>query len=375
MAPASAAQRSSPVTVSTPWRVVYQNRSGLPSLVGVTAVSAHNIWAVGNRRAGTFAAHWDGRRWLTSGIPHPAGFVAQSVQADSHGGIWVLGFVADSAHSAVIARNGTAWHTIMLPSGAGTSGVIFGPSDMWLDGNVSACNNSGQCTSTVMHWNGRTWTTFTVPTLTSDLEGTSDGNLWLTGADNIRQVSGQEFGALVAYRWNGTSWRPVPMPHPQILIGSSITPASPNNVWISAFSAASGEPALAVHWNGQRWTVLTAPAILDIPATEAVTDGRGGAWFTPAARWNNGTWYDYVGLWLPGWANPYSYVGMSRIPGTTVALVVIVSQGGTLIGASQRLPSLTLTFCLVSTLFARGVSARRGEGSRPRSLVGFQNGA
>src|SRR5262249_43618909 len=150
-----------------------------------------------------------------------------------------------------------------------------------------------------------------------------------------------EFGALVAYRWSGTSWRPVPMPHPQILIRSSINPASPNDVWISAFSAASGEPALAVHWNGQRWTVLTAPAILDISATEAVTDGRGGAWFTPAARWNNGTWHDYVGLWLPSWANPYAYVGMSRIPGTTVALVAIVSQGGTLIGASQRLPSLT----------------------------------
>jgi hypothetical protein len=92
-----------------------------------------------------------------------------------------------------------------------------------------------------------------------------------------------------------------------------------------------------MHWDGRRWTVLIAPAELGITVAKAVTDGR-GAWFTPDARWNRRTWYEYAGVWLPNWANPNAYIGMSRIPGTTVALVAVVSQGGTLIGASRRLP-------------------------------------
>src|SRR5215472_15281174 len=55
---------TAPVIVRpTPWRVVYTNRTGRPSLRGIAAVNSHAIWAVGDRPSGPFAAHWTGRRW------------------------------------------------------------------------------------------------------------------------------------------------------------------------------------------------------------------------------------------------------------------------------------------------------------------------
>ena len=342
-APAAEGSASPAVdVVPTPWRVVYQTRSGLPSLQGVAAISATNAWAVGNRRSGPFVVHWNGRSWQASGIPHPAGFVAQSIQARVAGGVWVLGYVSSTAQSVAIERNGGVWRVVRLPADAGTTGMIFGPADMWLTANTIFCSgNPSQCTTTILHWNGTAWTRFVVPTMVADMEGTSDSDLWLIGTDSNHQVGDQEFGKLVAFRWKGTSWRWVPMPHPEISGTPTFTVGSAKNVWISAWSAKTDQqgqqPTLGVHWNGVRWTILTAPDTALASGPIAI-DGRGGAWFTPNARWNGRMWLEEAGLWLPSWANPFSFVSMARIPGTTIVLTAVDAQGGTLIGASQRLP-------------------------------------
>ena len=330
------------VVVSTPWRVVYATRSGAPLLQDVAAVSTNNVWAVGDRGSGPFVVHWDGRQWHTSGIPHPAGFDAQSIQASSAGRVWVLGFLPNSNQAAAIEWNGSTWHVVRLPTDAGTTGMIFGPADMWLTGNTIFCNFSGsKCTTTVLHWNGKIWNRFTVHTMVADIEGTSDGDLWIVGTDNNHQVGNQQVGELVAFRWSGKSWQWVRMPHPEISTPPALTVDSRTNAWVSASRAKTDpqgqQPTLGVHWDGRRWTVLTAPdeAFASGPIA---TDGRGGAWFTPNARWNGRTWLEEVGLWLPAWANPFSFFSMARIPGTTIVLVTVTSPGGTLIGASQRLP-------------------------------------
>jgi len=345
-ASASAAEtpaRSATVVQSTPWRAVYAARLGSPSLRAVSAISATNAWAVGNSRSGPFIVHWNGQAWHSAVIPHPAGFVAQSIQARPTGGVWVLGYVSTTTFSAfAIEWNGSTWHLVRLPADASDAGVIFGPADMWLLGETIFCNGTGTvCTTTVLHWNGQVWTRSTAPTLTADIEGTSDKDMWLIGTNNTHQVGDQEFGQLVGFRWNGRSWVSVTMPHPEISGTPTFTVDSPSNVWMSAVSAKTDsqgqQPTLGVHWNGTLWTVLTAPDVA-LAAGPIATDGGAGAWFTPNAHWTGRTWIVEAGLWLPSWANPFSFVGMARIPGTTIVLVVVDSQGGTLVGTSQRLP-------------------------------------
>src|SRR5215467_5259956 len=170
---------TAPVIVRpTPWRVVYTNRTGRPSLRGIAAVNSHAIWAVGDRPSGPFAAHWNGRRWKTSSIPHPRGFNPQFISAPSDSDVWVFG-VLPSGHTSAVQWDGSSWHTVTLPADASDLGVVFSPSDIWLVSDQSACSASG-CVITILHWNGSHWTRSSVRTgSVAAIGGTSDGDLWL----------------------------------------------------------------------------------------------------------------------------------------------------------------------------------------------------
>jgi len=192
----------------------------------------------------------------------------------------------------------------------------------------------------VLHFNGSAWKSTSVPTTIAAIGGTSDRNLWLIGQKNMHQVGNQEFSELVGFRWSGRAWRPVDMPHPEIAVTPGLTVASPRNVWIDTMRAKprpNGEqPTIGVHWNGQRWTVLTVPDSLASPGVTA-TDGGQGLWFQPELHWTGSQWIEEAGRWLPSWANPFSYVSISHVPGTRKVVVAVESQGGTIIGANQPL--------------------------------------
>jgi hypothetical protein len=76
--------------------------SAFNELTGVTATSASNAWAVGNRGTGTGAEpillHWDGSRWATVSAPDPApgDFELNAVAASSATSAWVVGNTANA---------------------------------------------------------------------------------------------------------------------------------------------------------------------------------------------------------------------------------------------------------------------------------------
>jgi len=332
------ARATPPVIVRpTPWRVVYTTRTDQPILRAVAALSRSNIWAIGDRRTGPFAAHWNGRRWTTATIPHAAGFTPQFMSAPSASDVWVLGYLRDGAPSA-LQWDGVSWHSVALPADGSNLGVVFSRSDIWLAGNQS-CTPAG-CTATVLHFNGSVWKSTSVPTTIADIGGTSDGNLWLIGQNNMHRVGDQEFSELVGFRWSGSAWRAVSMPHPEIAATPGLTVGSTRNVWIEALRAKprpNGEqPTIGVHWDGQRWTTLTVPDNLASPGVTAI-DGGQGLWFQPELHWTGSEWIEEVGQWLPSWANPFAYVSMSHVPGTRAVVVVVQSPRGSLIGANQPL--------------------------------------
>lgn len=216
---------------------------------------------------------------------------------------------------------------------------MFSPSDIWLAGNQT-CFPS-RCVATVLHFNGSAWKSSSVPTTIAAIGGTSDGDLWLIGQNKMHQVGSQEFSQLAGFRWSGHGWRPVTnMPHPEIAVTPGLTVASVRNVWIDTLRARprrNGEqPTIGVHWDGHRWTVLTVPDSLASPGVPAIDGGR-GLWFQPELHWTGRTWVEEDGRWLPSWANPWSSVGMSHVPGTAKVVVAVVSHGGVLIGANRPL--------------------------------------
>src|SRR5205814_1467768 len=85
-------------------------------LRGVTAVSAHDIWAVGYTTSfSTLILHWDGTRW--GFVPSPtvvgASNLLYSVAAVSANDVWAVG----AANGTLTMHwNGTAWSIMPSPS-------------------------------------------------------------------------------------------------------------------------------------------------------------------------------------------------------------------------------------------------------------------
>ena len=194
------------------WNGVVWQRRALPhaarraSLSDMTAVSAHDVWAVGSSRLGTTRTlHYDGSRWR----------VIPAVNRGPH-----AGFLAVSATSA---------------------------HDVWAVGSTPA--------TLTEHWNGHTWSL--VPASRSGgaetgVAAVSPSQAWGVGYTDHRHVS-------VIDRWDGSTWTTVYTitGWPQL---ASIAAASATDAW-----AVGG--TRIVHWDGTTWTPATMSALLPIVLT------------------------------------------------------------------------------------------------------------
>jgi hypothetical protein len=68
-----------------------------------------------------------------------------------------------------------------------------------------------------MHGNGSRWSRVTVPGQAGadliQVAATSPGNVWAVGEAGTTSPSGPY--SLAMYRWNGSAWTAVSMPHPR----------------------------------------------------------------------------------------------------------------------------------------------------------------
>jgi hypothetical protein len=134
----------------------------------------------------------------------------------------------------------------------------------------------------VFHWNGNNWRSYNVNFFPQFMSASSARNIWLTG---LTRAGTKE--KATADRWNGSHWRPVPMPHPVVDTGPSVTVRSRSNVWIGWNTATSVK---AAHWDGHRWHEITAPGNVQADGDEIIPDGRHGYWFGPFADWTGKAW-------------------------------------------------------------------------------------
>jgi hypothetical protein len=184
-------------------------------LTSATAVSADDVWAVGERqdRAGVFSTlveHFDGHRWSVVPSPNPgaAGNHLYGVAAASSDDVWAVG--QRSAQPLVEHWDGRRWSVVTVPGVGVLDAVAVHGKDVWAVGQTDDALH--QARPLVLH----DWTV-TVPTgigaAFSNVTGVAvaGGTAWLAGT-YVNSVTGLQH-TLVA-RNDGTGWRAVAAPDP-----------------------------------------------------------------------------------------------------------------------------------------------------------------
>jgi hypothetical protein len=173
------------------WCLDGKNASGTPvttaALRSVWAISATNVWAVGDQ--GT-VIHYDGTAWTQ--LQTGANDDFSAVWASGPNDVWVAGgYWSPTMTSGVLLRfNGSTWTTVKR--GPVRLNAIWGTAanDVWMVGDSGA----------VQHWDGAALQSF--PTNTTldlvDISGVSKTQIYVAGAS----------GLLLS--WDGTAWSTVP---------------------------------------------------------------------------------------------------------------------------------------------------------------------
>ena len=188
------------------WAVVPSPDASTQSnlLDGVTAISATDAWAVGDflNASGVFQTlteHWDGTSW--SIVTSPAGPGLQNgllgATAVSSSDVWAVG---DSGSGTLIEQwDGTSWTVVPSPSPAGTlANPLFGvaavsATDIWAVGQ-SQNGTSGIPSTLIEHWDGTSWSIVASPspgsaaTLSGAAADPASGQAWAVG--NLRPAGG-----------------------------------------------------------------------------------------------------------------------------------------------------------------------------------------
>jgi hypothetical protein len=214
------------------WRIVPSpnSTSGNSSLSGIAAVSANDIWAVGDAMGRALTMHWDGTNWTI--IPSSAAGESShltSVVVVSTNDVWAVGGAANY-HTLTLHWDGSQWRRVDSPGeGASLNGVAaVSGNDVWAVGG-------GNRTLTI-HWDGQEWAVESSGTIghgwgTNSLYGVtaiSTNDVWAVGG----LAGGTASYDAVVMHWNGSEWDGVDIPNPSIfnfLYG--VTALSANDVW------------------------------------------------------------------------------------------------------------------------------------------------
>ncbi|MBV9230580.1 MAG: hypothetical protein JOZ18_14820 [Chloroflexi bacterium] len=338
------------------WKV-YQGRyslnAGTPTatfpgghaLNGVAAVSASDVWAVGNSLTKTFQSpkllieHWNGKQWSMVKSPNPGSFEnsLNNVAVVTANDVWAVGEFSNSSSSSQTLFehwNGKSWSVVKSPTPAGSTSIFLGglavvsASDIWAVGSSSNSSSSSQ--TLIEHWNGKDWSIVTSPNRGSQdslgsIASVTANDIWAVGSSSNNSSSSQT----LTEHWNGSTWSIVTSPSPGSgVVGlNGVTVVSTNNVWAVGTNNTNGT-TLIEHWNGSSWSVVTSPnpgqinLLLGVAAVSgtdiwAVGQSLAANGNVLIAYWNGSTWSGATSPDAPGSVNNF-LAGISVISATDI---------------------------------------------------------
>ena len=218
------------------WSIVASPNGSRTSseLLGVAAVSANDVWAVGDFGASapmyqrTLIEHWDGANWTIVPSPNASNSSQNAltgVAAVSATDVWAVGYSLTSNNKTLIEHwDGKKWSIVPSPNvgsfGNGLTGVAaLGPNDVWA---VGSTNNSA--TTLVLHWNGSTWSVVPSPSVAywsnilNSVVAVARDDVWAVGTslrDSYTADGDVQTSTLTLIEhWDGSAWSIVPSPNP-----------------------------------------------------------------------------------------------------------------------------------------------------------------
>lgn len=272
--------KAAPVT-RCGWTVVPSASSTEAQLTASVAISPDDVWAVGYSGGQGFSQvyveHWNGQSWSIFSAPNPAPDSALSgITAVSDHNIWAVGFT--QSETLIEHWNGNEWEIVPSPNTGTidslTAVTSVSGKDIWAVGGFY--NNNTQVSGTLVeHWNGTNWTIVPSPsigTYTSTLNAItaiSSNNVWAIGYYENFQAPAQ---GLIEH-WNGSQWQIVSSPgstNYYYLIG--VTAVSAKDIWAvgQLVVPSTKEQTLIEHWNGTQWSVVSSPSNSNTDSLNAV---------------------------------------------------------------------------------------------------------
>ena len=235
-------------------------------LYSAAAVSAADVWAVGEQQRGdgtfgTLIEHWDGTRWSVVPSPDPgsSGNHLYGVAAAGPGDVWAVGQQDGRRSDTPLVEHwdGTSWAAVNVPSAGLTGGLLQGVAagggEVWAVGQSD--DAAHQARPLVEHLSRGTWRADLlagVGTGFSDVTGVAIAHdaVWAVGSA-YDAASGNQL-TLVA-RHTGAGWQQVAAPNPgtgdKVLGGIS---AAGGAAWAAGYykTDAGRSPLIELHQPG-----------------------------------------------------------------------------------------------------------------------------
>lgn len=180
------------------WRIAATppTGGGFAEINGLAAVSADDVWAVGDAHGAPLAMHWDGVTW--SIVPVGGGTQAglTSVAGTASGDVWAAGF--RGSRTLVEHWNGATWSMAASPNGpmdeSAFEGVAaFGSSDAWAVGSTFD-SLTGDARNLSARFAGSNWTGVATPNPSAEYDsllgigGLAGGDVWAVGTADGRTL-------------------------------------------------------------------------------------------------------------------------------------------------------------------------------------------
>ena len=217
----------------TNWSVVTSPNVGSSSntLNGIVAISPGSIWAVGSytnqqNMQATLIEHWNGSNWSVVASPNPGSVsnALYAVAAVSANNLWAVGdFVkrtGGNPQTLVEHWNGSNWSAVHSPNPGSRSNVLNGVTavsarDLWAVGTLSNGTNDNEALTE--RWDGMQWSVIPNPNLGTfaflyGVTAVSASNVWAVGT-YYNNINGDQ-EALIE-QWDGTQWSFVNSPLPE----------------------------------------------------------------------------------------------------------------------------------------------------------------
>ena len=250
------------------WSVVASPTAGTGNvLLGVVAVSTTDVWAVGTFAltgsgiAQTLIEHWDGTSWSVVSSPNASTQTNElaGVTAVSASDIWAVGeFVTSGGLIQTLIEHwdGTSWSIVSSPNASTQDNLLavaaVSTTDVWAVGEFVAASGVEQ--ALIEQWNGTRWSVVSSPSaggsnVLSGVAIISANDIWAVGDVVISSLSAHT----LIEQWNGTAWSVVKSPNPSSafnVLDTAAADKSSGQAWaVGQSTAASGAVQTLTEFN------------------------------------------------------------------------------------------------------------------------------